>query len=183
MGKAEGHQHGRKGNGDTSIGYLVTGLSKRLPYNDDYRIFFDLFAAQVGNLITRTTLLIEERKRAESFAGMFDMAPAFIAVLRGPAHIFELTNPRYLQLIGYREVIGQPVRSALPEVEGQGFFDMLDQVYQTGKPIHGDSVRIQLQRTPGSSAETRYVTFVYQPHSRSRREGDWHPRTRNRRNR
>ena len=153
----------RKGDGDTLIGYLIAGLSNRLPYNEDYRIFFDLFAAQVGNLITRTTLLMEERNRAERFAGMFDSAPAFIAVLRGPTHTFELTNPRYLQLVGYRNLIGQPVRSALPEVEGQGFFEMLDEVYQTGKPIHGDSVRIQLQRTPGSNPETRYITLVYQP--------------------
>lgn len=56
----------RKGTGDTLIGHLIAGVSNRLPYNDDYRTFFDLLAAQVANLITRTTLLVEERRRAKA---------------------------------------------------------------------------------------------------------------------
>ncbi len=42
------------------------------------------------------------------------------ALLRGPDHVFELTNTAYNQLVS-RYVLGKPVREALPEVEGQGF--------------------------------------------------------------
>jgi PAS domain S-box-containing protein len=94
---------------------------------------------------------------------MFAQSPSFSALLHGPEHRFVLTNPAYQQLIGHREVIGLPVREAVPEVEGQGFFELLDNVFATGTPYVGKDVRIALQRTPGVVAETRYLDFVYQP--------------------
>lgn len=63
---------------------------------------------------------------------MFEQAPGFIAMLAGPDHIFELTNASYRQLVGHRDVIGLPVRDALPDLRGQGFFELLDEVYRTG---------------------------------------------------
>jgi signal transduction histidine kinase len=89
--------------------------------------------------------------------------PAFIAVLRGPDHVFELTNPPYQQLIGNREVIGRPVREALPEIEGQGFFELLDRVYSTGEPFRGTEVPVRLHRTAGGEAAEVVLNFVYQP--------------------
>src|SRR5687767_6039256 len=94
---------------------------------------------------------------------MFDKAPAFVATLSGPQHIFELTNPAYLQLVGHRSLIGKPARVALPEVEGQGFFELLDQVFQTGESFIGKELAIQLQREPQGPLEERFVDFVYQP--------------------
>jgi serine phosphatase RsbU (regulator of sigma subunit)/PAS domain-containing protein len=90
-------------------------------------------------------------------------APAFIATLRGPDHVFEMANPPYLQLVGHREILGRPVREALPEVEGQGFLALLDQVYATGESYVGNEVPILLQREPGAEMEEHYVNFVYQP--------------------
>lgn len=94
---------------------------------------------------------------------MFDQAPGFMAVLTGPNHIFELTNTAYMQLVGHRAVLGLPVRDALPEVEGQGFFEHLDHVYTTGERFVGSSLRAQIQRTPGADIEDRYIDLVYQP--------------------
>ncbi len=93
----------------------------------------------------------------------FDQAPAFIAVLHGPDHVFEYVNRSYLQLVGFRHVLGAPVREALPEVEGQGFFELLDRVRDTGEPFVGTELPISLQREPGAPPEERYVDFVYQP--------------------
>jgi PAS domain S-box-containing protein len=94
---------------------------------------------------------------------MFARSPSFSAFLQGPEHRFVLTNPAYHQLIGHRNVIGLPVREAVPEVEGQGFFELLDGVFATGEPFVGKDVRIVLQRVPGGIEETRYLDFVYQP--------------------
>src|SRR4051794_27203836 len=66
-----------------------------------------------------------ERSR---LARVFMKAPAFIATLRGPDLVFELANPMFEQLVGFRGILGKPVRQALPEIEGQGFFELLDQV-------------------------------------------------------
>jgi PAS domain S-box-containing protein len=86
-----------------------------------------------------------------------------MALLRGPAHVFELTNAAYTQLVGHRDVLGKPVRVALPEIEGQGFFELLDNVYATGNPYVGRSVPVDLQRTPGAPTERRFIDLVYQP--------------------
>lgn len=51
-----------------------------------------------------------------------------MAVLRGPEHVFELVNASYMQLVGHRPIVGKRARDALPEVVGQGFFELLDRV-------------------------------------------------------
>ena len=94
---------------------------------------------------------------------MFAQSPSFSALLHGPEHRFVLTNPAYQQLIGHRDVIGLTVREAVPEIESQGFIDLLDQVFATGTPFTGKNVRIALRRTPGASPETSFLDFVYQP--------------------
>jgi PAS domain S-box-containing protein len=94
---------------------------------------------------------------------MFAQSPSFSALLQGPEHRFVLTNPAYQQLIGHRNVIGLTVREAIPEVESQGFLDLLNEVFATGEPFIGRNVEIDLQRAPGASPETRFLDFVYQP--------------------
>ena len=94
---------------------------------------------------------------------MFTLSPSFVAVLRGPEHRFELTNPAYLKLIGQRDVIGMPVRAALPEVDGQGFFELLDRVYHSGEAHSGHAVPASLIPEPGAEPEERILDFVYQP--------------------
>lgn len=100
-----------------------------------------------------------ERERLRS---IFMQAPASIAILRGPDHVFELANPMYLDLIGGREVEGKTVQEALPEVVNQGFLDVLNTVYTSGEPYHGKETAIDLVRTDGSVG-THYLNFVYQP--------------------
>jgi signal transduction histidine kinase/DNA-binding response OmpR family regulator len=95
--------------------------------------------------------------------GLFEQAPSFMAVLLGPQHVFELANASYLRLIGNRDVMGKPVRSALPELEGQGFFELLDQVYATGKPFYGKKVEALIQSRVQREPERAILDFVYQP--------------------
>ena len=94
---------------------------------------------------------------------LFDQAPGFICVLRGPEHVFEVVNSAYYQLIGHREILDKPVREALPEFEGQGFFEQLDQVYESGVPFVGRSLPILVQRDRDGDLDERFVDFVYQP--------------------
>jgi PAS domain S-box-containing protein len=122
--------------------------------------------------IETTSQVLSERHRLEEnqrLHALFQQAPGFMAVVREPSHVFELANNAYLQLVGHRNLIGKPVREALPELEGQGLFELLDQVYSTGEPYVGRSIPVSLQRTPDGELEERFVDFVYQPikdHSR-----------------
>ncbi|GAB2748909.1 SpoIIE family protein phosphatase [Nocardioides pakistanensis] len=87
--------------------------------------------------------------------------PAAVAYLDGPDHVFTMTNGAYEELVGGRRVVGLPVREALPELAGQGFFELLDEVLDTGEPLVRREARVELHRTGGS--DTVFVDFVYQP--------------------
>ena len=113
--------------------------------------------------LERAVLLQELHQERSRLADLFQQAPAFFALLRGPEHIFEMTNPLYQELIGHRSVIGKTVREAVPETEEQGFFALLDRVYQTGERFVGRGTRISLARSGGQPLEERYLDFVYQP--------------------
>jgi signal transduction histidine kinase/CheY-like chemotaxis protein len=118
-------------------------------------------------ICTETTqqVLTERRLAAEreSFAQLFEQAPSFMAVLRGPEHRFELANPGYMRLIGHREIIGKPLREALPETVAQGYLQLLDEVYRSGKAYTATGAKYSLQLSAQASLVERYVDFVYQP--------------------
>ncbi|HEX6369920.1 MAG TPA: PAS domain-containing protein [Longimicrobium sp.] len=101
-----------------------------------------------------------ERSRLEY---VFQHAPAFLAVLRGPAHVFEIANEAYYRLVGRRDILGKPALDALPEVRGQGFDVLLDNVLRTGEPFVGRELPLRIVRTPGADPETVYVDFAYLP--------------------
>lgn len=101
-----------------------------------------------------------ERQRLTS---LFVQAPAFIAILRGPEHIFEMANPPYYKLVGHRALIDRPAKEAFPELAGQDFFAILDEVYSTGQPFVGKQMRILFQETADAPVRERYLDFVYQP--------------------
>jgi len=94
---------------------------------------------------------------------VFEQAPAFLATVRGPDHVFEMANPQYHQLVGHRDILGRPVAEALPEVADQGVVDILDQVYRTGEAFSAASVPMALHRLPEAPVEERVLTFVFQP--------------------
>ena len=94
---------------------------------------------------------------------LFNQAPGFIAVLTGENHVFEMVNQAYYQLVGHRELIGKPVWQALPEVQGQGFEELLDRVARTGEPFVGRGVKLRVQPVPGGPVSERFIDLLYQP--------------------
>jgi PAS domain S-box-containing protein len=114
----------------------------------------------------REQLLREVENERERLSEIFKYAPSFMCTLRGPDHIFERANDLYMKLVGEdREIIGRPARKVFPEVEGQGFFEMLDKVYEEGETFVMTDIPIKLNRDPSSyqDLETRYLDLVYQP--------------------
>ena len=92
---------------------------------------------------------------------IFLRAPAMICIHRGPAHVYEMMNDSYKQLIGYREVIGKPIRAAFPEISASGICEILDDVYRTGKPFMANEMAVQFYRN--EVLESAIVDFVAQP--------------------
>ena len=121
--------------------------------------------------ISNRKLVEQERERLlraidlekSRLAEFFERSPAFMCVLRGPLLVFERANEEYFQLVGRRNILGKPLREALPEVEGQGYFEILDRVCATGEPFVGKEMAVLLRRTAAGPLEERYVDFIYQP--------------------
>lgn len=94
---------------------------------------------------------------------LYQHAPGFIAMSRGPEHLFTFANSAFETLIGGRPLIGKSVAEALPEVVAQGFLEILDDVYRTGMRHSSGRTPIKLSRVRGADLETRYIEFVYEP--------------------
>lgn len=120
-----------------------------LPLRDDV-----LRRAEAVQAVNRT--LMKERSHLRR---LFMQAPGFMCVLTGPDLVFEMANDAYLRLVGRDDIVGRPLRDALPELRGQGYFELLEQVMRTGQVFVGRSMRAMLGDVP----EERVVDFVYQP--------------------
>ncbi len=105
-------------------------------------------------------ILSDERSHMRS---LFNQAPGFIAVLAGERHVFEMVNEAYYQLVGHRELVGKPVWDALPEVRGQGFEQLLDDVMHSGEPFVGRGLKVQVQRLRNGPVTERFIDVLYQP--------------------
>ena len=94
---------------------------------------------------------------------LFEQAPGFVCFFRGPEHVYELQNHAHHRLAEFKDIIGKPVRAALPELNGQGFFELLDDVFTSGTPFVGEALPIAVTPNEGGDTEQRYIDFVYQP--------------------
>jgi PAS domain S-box-containing protein len=122
------------------------------------RVNTNLAMARVRRELMQSAIDSAQRLRL-----LFEQAPGFMCTLRGPDFVFELANAAYLRVIGRDDVIGKPLREVLPEIEGQGFIELLDEVYATGRTITGRSALLLVQPSPDEPASERYLDFVYQP--------------------
>ena len=131
--------------------YLVKPFSAR-----------ELFARIEMQLLRASIRAVENLQRRQ-LTDIFRQAPVAVAILRGPDHVYEFTNPAYRELIGNRDVLGKAIREARPELAGQGVVELLDGVYRTGQPYTGKALRFMLERRPNAPLAEAYFDLVYQP--------------------
>jgi PAS domain S-box-containing protein len=116
-------------------------------------------------LETTGQVLAEQHRQLETvrLRALFEQAPSFMVVTQGPSHVFALANSAYFRLVGQRDLMGQPIRQALADIEGQGYSELLDQVYATGQPFIGHKMPVTFEAQAGALPEPRFVNFVLQP--------------------
>lgn len=149
--------------GEAARGAMVVGLNPFRPAEQQYLSFLDLLAGQIAaGLASADAMELRTRER-DRVRDLFRQAPSFMCILAGPELRFELVNDAYLQLVGHRDLIGLPVREALPEIEGQGFFELLEGVFSSGEAFVGRNMPVTIQRSDGAPPEGRFVHLVYQP--------------------
>lgn len=105
-----------------------------------------------------------ERQRDNLYRSLAQ-APSPMAILRGPRHVIEMANPSVCRAWGraHDEVIGRPLLEALPELHGQVFTELLDDVLRTGRPFLGQEMLAKVRRRGGGEIEDAYFNFVYAP--------------------
>lgn len=113
-----------------------------------------------------TARVLADRRLAEESLRqrqLFERAPGFMAIISGPEHTFDFFNEAFATLVGRRDFVGQTVRDVLPELEGQGFFELLDKVYHGGERAISFGAPIALLRLPNAGTDNRFVDFIYEP--------------------
>ncbi len=126
------------------------------------------------NVVSETTARIRAEQatnearaaaeRAESrMREVFEQAPVAVCVLGGPSHVYELVNPLYQRFLPGRDLRGHAIRDALPELAGQGVFELLDAVYATGRPHVASEFPLLVDRDGDGTMHEAVFNFVYQP--------------------
>jgi PAS domain S-box-containing protein len=152
------------------LGAMGLGFHAARDFSGDDRALMLALARQCAQAIRRARLFqAEARARAAAeraqaaLAEIFRQAPVAICVTRGPEHVYELANPPYLELLGRHDLVGKRLRDAVPEIEGQGIFEILDRVYATGEPFRADGFRLRYDRTGTGTLDEAFFNLVYHP--------------------
>ncbi len=102
------------------------------------------------------------KKSIEKAYNLFMNVPVIIGVVRGDDYIIDLANEGLLEVWGRtNEVIGKPLLQAIPELAGQGYIELLDNVRKTGQPFSATNAPITLRRN--GKDEVFYFNFIYKP--------------------
>jgi PAS domain S-box-containing protein len=109
---------------------------------------------------------LEKQIEAERqlFSDMFNQAPVTMCFLKGPNQVFENANELYYKFSGRRNIIGKPVREVFPEAAGQGIFELMDLVFNSGQTYTINERLVQLVVNEGGKLEDFYLSFMFQPY-------------------
>ncbi|MGY1783327.1 SpoIIE family protein phosphatase [Geodermatophilus sp. SYSU D01036] len=93
----------------------------------------------------------------------FDQVPLILAVYAGPEHTVVATNAAMRSFFGRDELVGAPIRSALPELAGQHVFELIDEVYATGRSRVAREWRLQVDLGGTGELQEVYLDFHMAP--------------------
>ena len=144
------------------INALISALVMLVLYLKEVNRVYLNAAANADQLALANQRLATEHAR---MLRLFEQAPGFVAVLTGSEHRVQIVNAAFQRLVGERPLVGLTLRQALPELEGQGYFELIDEVRAHGRAHVASAMNIVLQRTPGSAAEELYIDVLFQPSS------------------
>ncbi|RYY91230.1 MAG: PAS domain S-box protein, partial [Chitinophagaceae bacterium] len=99
-----------------------------------------------------------------NLTGLFMQAPAMICILEGADLRCTFTNPLFSRLYDGKVLLGRTPREVAPELEGQGYFEMLDRVYTSGEAVYGYEFPGVADWNNEGRDTTKYFNMVYAPY-------------------
>ncbi|RZL09757.1 MAG: PAS domain-containing protein, partial [Hymenobacter sp.] len=119
----------------------------------------DLRQAQAVERVAHAELDTQRQRLTEVLRQM----PAQIATYHGPDHVYTFVNQRYQNYFPNLELLGHPGRQAVPAAAEQGFFDLLDHVYQTGEPYSGVELPVNMDFRAAGHGQQIFINALYHP--------------------
>ncbi|MXN90458.1 PAS domain-containing protein [Flavobacterium sp. Sd200] len=96
------------------------------------------------------------------FRAITEQSPMAIGLLKGKDLVVEVGNDKIFEVWGKdASIIGKPLIEALPEIEDQGFIDILKNVYESGISYKGYDVLAKLSHN--GVLKNLYFDFIYTP--------------------
>lgn len=132
------------------------------PLLDETRTVYAVLAL-FSNVTDNVKAQQEIRDSQNDLASLFEQSPVGIATISIDEDLaFQSANIFYGELVGRKpeELIGKPLLTALPELKGQGFDELLKEVIRTGNAYIAKEVEVQLLRK--GTMEFIYVDLIYQ---------------------
>jgi PAS domain S-box-containing protein len=86
--------------------------------------------------------------------------PVSVAYVAGPDLVFEFANEEFRQVVGGRDLIGLPMRKALPELPPERV-ELIEHIGSNGQPLQARESEIRIRRY-GEEPERLFVDIVYQ---------------------
>lgn len=112
------------------------------------------------------TMQVEARKKIEEsekqFRDVLLESPNIFAILQGPEMRIDFFNEPLLTSWGRtKDILGKNLMDVLPELTGQAFPKLLEQVYNTGVAYYGSEEKASIIKN--GVVEDIYCNYVYQP--------------------
>ncbi|MDO7854766.1 PAS domain-containing sensor histidine kinase [Hymenobacter convexus] len=118
-----------------------------------------LRASQARELKARA----EAERERNMLQAVLTQSPVAIGVFQGDDCRVVVANDLLCQMWGHvpAQVVGRPLLEGVPELRGQGFTELMQQVARTRQPFVGTEVAADLLK--GDRLEKSYFNFVYKP--------------------
>ena len=165
--------HGVMNSGNAHYGYEALARLKRNGVMEDgyfnfvYAPYYEdgsLTGVQiVANEVTAQILAKKEVEQSEKrFRNLVEEAPVATAIYSGREMIVSLANEAMLKVWGKdASVIGNPLHLGLPELDGQPFLQLLDNVFTSGQAYSAKDARADL--VVDGKLQPFYFNFTYKP--------------------
>jgi PAS domain S-box-containing protein len=101
----------------------------------------------------------------DQMTSLLMQAPAAIAIMSGPDHVFELANPLYEKMVGRKadELLGQPGREVLPKVTDGRMWEVFDRIYLSGESFSEREVALPSAQFGDDPRAVHWYNVVSQP--------------------
>ena len=127
--------------------------------NEELTVTNEELAESQVNLVNTNKELAASESR---FRLLVEQAPVAINIFKTRELIIDVVNDKMLEIWGKTsDIKGMPLAKALPELEGQPFLQILDDVITTGETYYGNESKARII-TNGKESE-KYFNLIYKP--------------------